>query len=674
MATYLDDIDEGDAEFPGPVGDLDDILPMSAQGPAELGGSEVPAGEESVPVFTVGDDESASDDKPLLEVQGFYVASGPGIFDGAQRDNEEPRESHFVDVQDYSTGQIKRVWGVALGEVMSGATAQFDLKPGSRVHLIQQGKRPMTVDYVDGDNVMQIRQTFANGWVCLPDRGPLPSHLAHLMAGVNVDATLDRLALRYDMGMDDERLPAWKQEMKRIVATYGDDPEMVRSWLNRQLSLTSDEERSLVEKAVTLAGFGEDDLARRASEINMRLSALPNMSAEARYDYLMAAAKPHLVEANRERESHLAREIVRSIEQIAEMATPEQGPDSAERKAMRSALAQCVDGLTVQQQMDYLNQRRDQVVRSLAAQMTSGVEFEEGPKLPRVFRDRPIDATGLTSEEYQQLLQERLDLATTQAEKDAILKQEIEHQKAFREAAQLEFEQLDALYQRFARERDVDAMAYMVGVMVRSLGDIVGSKVLPQVKTVFESLGGLGAWRRNGCEVGLQDLRDSLSLAKQTSTYQGFVNDPQVRAASAGSTPDEMVAKHPNFARTDVVQEHLQAQFDAPAPSGKKKKVEHGLWANVMSSAHTLADRISHMSPEHLIKRGALDSEWVKGMQAGLTEFGADLKKTLMAEELKAQLQEMLASIVSMIKMMMEAARELIQGKATAPALSAVER
>lgn len=655
MATYLQGLDESDNEFPGPMSDLDEALPAAES--EDLSG-------EGVPLFTV-DAEEADEGKPLLDVQGFYVASGPGIYDGAQRDNEEPRESYFVDVQDYSTGQIRRVWGVALGDVMSRAAAQYDLKPGSRVHLIQKGKREMVSSVVVStgeEREMLNRKTYANDWVCMPDRGPLPSHLAHLMAGINVDAMLDRLALRFDMGLGHEKLPAWKQEMKRLVSNLGDDPQAVKSWMLRQLSLKEEEERSLVEKAVTLAGFGEDDPARRAGEISMRLSALPNMSVEARYDYLMAAAKPHLVEANRAREEHLAREIVTAIERVAEMATPDHGPDSPERKAMHSALVQSVDGLTLQQQMDYLNQRRDQVVRALAAKLTSGAEFEEGRTLPRVHLDRPIDAKGLTSEEYQLLLQERLDLATNPADKQRILKEEIEHQKALREAAEYEFRQLDEMYQRFVQEREVDAMAYMVGKMVRALGDIVGTNVMPSVRTMFESLGGLGAWRRTGCEVGLQDLRSSLDLAKQTSTYQSFINDPQVRAACGGQDVEEVLATQPDFTRTDVVQDHLKAQADAPAPSpAAKKKTVKGIWANVVGSAHTLADRVSHMSPEHLIKEGALNSEWVKTMQAGLTDFGAELKKTLMAEELKMQLQEMIASIVSTLQVMLEAARGLIK-------------
>ncbi|SFF31601.1 hypothetical protein [Paracidovorax wautersii] len=663
MADYSD-LDESENGFPPDSESLDSVLPPLQPGVGTDGpvGVAAPAGE--LPDFAPAE-ESIDDGKPLLEVRGFYVSSGPGIYDGAQREREEPRESFFVDVQSYETGAIQRVWGVALAEAMGAATAQHDIKPGARLHLMQQDKRKIVKDEIV-NNTMQFRETFANGWVCIPDRGPLPSHLAHLMAGINVDAKLDRLALRHDMAADDERLPAWKQQQKRMLAAFGEDPQTVESWLARQFSLPATEERQLVEKAVSLEGYGPADEDRKNREIEHRMSALANMSAQARYDYLMETAKPHLIEKNRELESRLAREVVSSIEQVTEMATPNVDAEAPERKAMRSGLVQSIEGLTLQQQLDYLAARREKVIANLAADLVTGEEFDHVRRLPRVSRTKPIDATGLSAEEYQQLLQERLDLAENAKEREEIIKQEAEHQKAFREGLDREFQQIDQLYQRFAAERDVDAAAFLLSIMVRSLSDIVGSRLMPKVKTTFEALGGLGAWRRAGCEAGLRDLTDTLHAAKQSGTYQAFVNDSVVVAASGDRTPDELVGSHADFVRTDAVQGHLAAQEAAIAPALTKRAPAHGLWANTMGALHSLSDRVSHLSPEHLIKGGALDSDWLTTMRSGIDAFGAELKNTLMSEQLKAQMQEMLASILAAIRVMLDLARELLTGKGPA--------
>lgn len=660
-ANSLNNLDGMDEEFPPDMTRLDDVLPpvVTATPLAETADVEF---DPATVDFVVTEEDGP---KELLDVRGFLVSAGAGIYDGAQRDGEEPRDSYFVDVQDYESGAIHRVWGVVLGEVMSQSTAQYDLQPGSRVHLIQQGKREVFTNSVV-NNELKVRRTNANAWVCMPDRGPLPSQLAHLMAGINVDQTLDRIALRHDMGLDDPRLPGWKLEQKRILSAFGDDPQTIKGWLNRQLSLSAAEERKLVATAVELQGYTDADPDRRQHEIDSRMEAIREMSADVRYDFLMEAAKPHLMESNRNREEGLRTEVVQAIEQVAVMATAEEHPDSPRRKAMRSALVQSLEGLSLTQQFDHLALRREQVLQGHFAAARS---LDEAVA-PRVSKQNVIDVRGLTSEEYQLLLEERLELADTKEERAEMLAAEIAARKLESGAAQSEFEAIDHLYQRFSRERDLDALAFVAGETVLALGRLVCKQVLPRVATTFESLGGLGSWRKRGCVDGLDKLRDSLAQAKQQPVYKAFENDSAVVAACAGDTPAQMMAKHPDFARTDVVMGHLDAQAGAQAPRpveggrSKAKPETKGLWAGVTGAMTDLSDRVSHMSPQNLIKGGKLDAQWMQTMQNGLQEFGQDLKETLMPEKLRAQLQEMIASIMAMIRAMLEMAKALVVGKA----------
>lgn len=99
------------------------------------------------------------------------LARGLAFIDGSVRDGEEPGELLYVDLVDYETGETKRAWGVILGDVMRKAISAYNLEPGSRIHLKQQGKRQVIIDEVNSRNEMQIRQTYANGWTCLQDRG-----------------------------------------------------------------------------------------------------------------------------------------------------------------------------------------------------------------------------------------------------------------------------------------------------------------------------------------------------------------------------------------------------------------------------------------------------------------------------------------------------------------------
>lgn len=660
MATSsLSGFGDADDEFPSDMGDLDAVLPLQVT--AAQAAALEPGGE---PDFDPADLAMEVEELPkeLLDVRGFFVASGAGIYDGATRDNEEPRDSFFVDVQDYETGEIKRVWGVVLGEVMSQATAQYELQPGSRVHLLQQGKREVFTDsVVNGE--MKVRRTYANAWVCMPDRGPLPSQLAHLMSGINVDQTLERIALRHDMGLDDPRMPGWKAEQKRILRAFGDDPQTIKGWLGRQLVLSADEERKLVTAAVELRGYTEADPERRQHEIESRLSAIREMEADARYDFLMEGAKPHLLEANRSKEEGLRAEVVQAIEQVAVMATATEHPDSPRRKAMRSAIVQSLEGLSLTQQMDYIAQRREKVLQGLSAALN---QANDEPA-PRVRKDQLINVKGLSSEEYQLLLEERIKLGETKEEQQAILASEIEARKAESEATGEEFAAIDYMYQRFSRERDPDALAFIVGETLQALGRFVCKEVMPRVSTTFESLGGLGAWRKRGCVAGLDDLKGAMERAKQSSVYQAFENDPAVVAACAGSPPGEVLAKHPDLARSEVVMGHLDAQGSASAPTSAAAKSglqKTGLWAGVSASMTELSDRVSRMSPENLLKGGKLDAEWMQTMQQGLQEFGKDLKETLMPEQLRAQLEAMIAAVMSMIRAMADLAKELVAGKA----------
>ena len=667
MATNsLSSFDGMSEEFPPELTDLDDVLPRPITPPAREMPGDVPDLNPDDPAlnFVVTEESTPKD---LLEVRGFFVGWGSGIYDGATRDGEEPRDSYFVDVQGYETGSIHRVWGVVLDEVMSQATAQYDLQPGSRVHLIQQGKREIiTPSIVNGS--MVNRSTYANAWVCMPDRGPLPSQLAHLMSGINVDQTLDRIALRHDMGLDDPRLPGWKQEQKRILLAFADDPQTIKGWLGRQLALSAEEERKLVTTAVELRGYTDADPERRQHEIDSRLAAIREMSSDVRYDFLMEGAKPHLMESNRAKEEGLRVEVVEAIEQVAVMATPTEHPDSPRRKAMRSALVQSLEGLTLTQQFDHIAQRREQVLQGHFAAV-SDIAVEPAA---RVSKTALIDARGLTSEEYQLLLQERLELADTKEEKAAMLAEEIAARKLDSDKAAREFEAIDHLYQRFSRERDVDVLGYIAGETVMALGRLVCTHVLPKVATTFESLGGLGEWRKRGCTSGLDQLRGSLAQAKQSSVYKAFENDPAVVAACAGVSPGEVLSKHPDFGRTDVAMGHLDAQDGAPSPgaaqSSNARPAKKGLWAGVTGSMTELSDKVSHMSPQNLLKGGKLDSEWVRSMQTGLQDFGQDIKETLMPEKLRAQLQEMIASIMSMLQSMLELAKGLVKGLAAAKA------
>lgn len=668
MATSsLSGFGDADDEFPPDMGDLDAVLPMT---PAA---AQIPAVEqEKEPEFDPSDLTMEVEELPkeLLDVRGFFVASGAGIYDGATRDNEEPRDSFYVDVQDYETGAIKRVWGVVLGEVMSQATAQYELQPGSRVHLLQQGKREVFTDsVVNGE--MKVRRTYANAWVCMPDRGPLPSQLAHLMSGINVDQTLERIALRHDMGLDDPRMPGWKAEQKRILRAFGDDPQTIKGWLGRQLVLSAEEERKLVTAAVELRGYTEADPERRQHEIESRLAAIREMEADARYDFLMEGAKPHLIEANRSKEEGLRADVVQAIEQVAVMATATDHPDSPRRKAMRSSIVQSLEGLSLTQQMDYIAQRREKVLQGLSAALD---QVDDAPA-PRVRKDQVINAQGLSSEEYQLLLEERIKLGDNKEEQQAILASEIEARKAESHASGEEFAAIDYMYQRFSRERDPDALAFIVGETLQALGRFACKEVMPRIATTFESLGGLGAWRKRGCVAGLDDLQGALAKAKQSPVYQAFENDPAVVAACAGTPPGEVLAKHPDLARSEVVMGHLDAQGSASAPSSATAKSglqKTGLWSGVSASMTELSDRVSRMSPENLLKGGKLDTEWMQTMQKGLQDFGKDLKETLMPEQLRAQLEVMIAAVISMIRAMADLAKQLVAGKAPkAPAAAA---
>lgn len=651
-------LESGDDEFLDQYNDLTGILPLETDPLSPMG-----AGQVAQDVVYEMPEESPAPALGLLDLRGFYVSSGRGIYEGALRDGEEARDSFFVDVQDYDTGEIRRTWGVMLAEVMSGAIAQFDLQPGSRIHLIQQGKQETVVSGVDAENTMVYRTVRGNGWACLPDRGPLPSHLASLMAGVNVDQMLDRIALRHDMAMDDERLGAWKGEQKRILSRFDSDPQTVKSWLARQLALTAAEESDLVSKAVELLGYSDDDPGRKKLEIESRMQAIKLMSPDARYDFLMHSAKPHLVEANKALEASLSAEIAEGVEQLAAMATAPAASDSPEAKAMRSSLAQSLEGLTVLQQRDYLASRREQVVAARAAALAA-VDARSEETGPRVSRTEVIDAYGMSAEEYQLLLQERFSLADSDEERAQMLKQEIEARKDVMDRTRKEYEQIEKLNQHFAGQRDVDATSYMLGRAASALAHLVCDHVMPRVNTMFESLGGVGAWRRNDVELQFDNLRSQFAAAREAPEYQAFLHDPAIVAASVGSTPGQMVADHPDFSRTEVVVGHLKAQDGAPAPAGKKPAMYKGLWSNVIGAAHDFKDRLAQMEPEHLLKGGKVDSEWVKRMQQGIDQFRKDIKQTLMPEELMAQLQEMLASALASLRIMLDLVKSLVKPKA----------
>lgn len=603
---------------------------------------------------------AAVTDKELLDVRGFFVSSGEGIYDGARRDGEEPGESYFVDVQDYETGMIRRVWGVALRDVMARAKSTLDLQPGSRVHLSQRGKREMIFDSVNAKQEMEIRKSFANDWTCTSDRGPLPSQLAHLMAGVNVDALLDRLALRHGMSMDDQRLPTWKQSQMRLVQAFGDDPETIKGWFASQMGFSSDEERALVAQALALEGYGAADAAGLERETESRLKALRSMEPSARFDYLVETARPHLLAVNKEREQKLSRDVVESIDKFCVMALPKAEPDSAERRAMRSGIVQCIEGLTPSQQADYLSQRCNSLLQQLALPVAADdlAIADDG-----VSKHVVIDATKLSKDEYQSMLEKRLALATTPAEREAMVGEEIAARAADSKEAEERLKPISDFYQKIVSDRDVDMTAHLAGRIVSMLADAVVQNVMPSVKTLFQRLGGVAGWRRQGCMDGLDDLKAVFAETKETPVYQAFLNDPQVRDACGDVDPGALLAQHPEMARTDALQRHIHAQELAESPPRKAASPEKGLWAKAMDSAHTLSDRISHLAPEHLLKDGKVDLDWVNKMQKGLGDFAAGLQETLMPEKVMKQLQEMLANMMQTIKMLMEMARSLFAGK-----------
>lgn len=640
--------------------------------PPELGDDNGFAGEatfeavmdESVPFRESGALQTPDTHKSEFEIKGFFVSSGPGIYDGGGRLGNEPRDNYFVDLQDYETGDIRRVWGVALRNVIEMASKAYSLQPGSRIQLVQQGTLSEVSNAVDSDtSVMRFEEKVVNAWACHPDRGPLPSHLAHMMAGINVDKALERIALRYDIGLDDPQLPAWKAERKAILRAIGDDPQEVRSWLSNEARLSADEETKLVERAVELAGYGLGNPQRRQQEIETRMNSLALMHAEQRFDYLMSSAKPHLVNSNTATEERLSAEVAKSIEQVAAMAVPAAETDSNERSALLSALKQSVDGLTLQQQLDYLQDRRERLVKDLTAALGNNeLESAENRFGRQINRFEAIDSAGLSQEEYQLLLEERLKLAETPQEKGEMLKQEAEARKAAQEIAEAEFERIDALYQRFSRERDVDVLAYLASQMVAKLSTAISEKAMPAVKSIFEALGGVGAWRRAGCEDGLKDMLGSFNAAKESPTYRAFLNDPLVQEACGVEDVSDALAGNRDLARTDVLQRHVAAQDRAASPPLSSGGIAQpsGLWKNAIGAAQRFASKVNQMSPEHLIKNGSIDNDWLGRMQSGIDEFSEQVKKTLMADRVREQFLEILASVLASIRTMLEMARELI--------------
>ena len=646
---------------------VDDATPLVPAAPAAAAPIDPVAAalHDATVVVNPVEEASAVERKPLLEIRGFYITGGEGIYDGATREGEEPRENYFVDVQDYESGEIKRVWGVALRDVIADAQRNINLQPGSRVHLIQQGKREVISDRINERNEMEVTRSHANAWICAADRGPLPSQLAHLMAGINVDQMLDRIALRHDMGLDDGRLPAWKQEQLRLLKAIGDDPATIKGWLARQTSLSAEEERRLIERGVELDGYGDADPARKQHEIDSRLAALREMHGDNRYNYLMETAKPHLIETNRNRDAKIRSDVGAAIDQYVSMALPDAKPDAPESKAIRSAMAQSVDGLTLTQQLDYVARRREMLLENLTAKMTAAKDA------PAAELDRfaVIDATKLSTEEYQQRLEEKLALAKTPQERVRMVEDEVKARKLDTKNATELLKPVEELYQYIAGSRDVDMTAYYlsraIGYLVRSIAT-AGAKLMPSNDGFFKELGGVGAWRRKGCESGLADLQQALADAKAAPVYQAFEKDPQVLAACAGREPAALLATDPDFGRSDVAMEHLDAQENAPAPAPRSRPSIKGLWAGVHDAAHAMAERVSHLKPEHLIKRdGKVDEAWLASMQKGLGDFGKQIKETLMPEKIREQIQEMMASILNTIRMLMDMAKGVLVQRTT---------
>ncbi len=516
-----------------------------------------------------------------------------------------------------------------------------------------------TLEVINDNKEMVIRKSYANDWTCMADRGALPSQLAHLMAGVNVDALLDRLALRHGMSGDDPRMDAWKESQTRIVKAFGDDPATVKAWSAKQMVFSAEEERALIGQALALEGYGADDEARMQGELDHRLSSLRSMDTQARFDYLIQTAKPHLLEANRLRAEQLSRDVADAIDGFVVMALPRAEPDSAERKAMRSSIVQSIEGLTPTQQTDYLAHRRATLLQQLAVSRESEQESQE----TALDKNAVIDATKLTRDAYQELLERKLALASTPQERAAMLEIEMEARRLDTKDAEERLAPVSAFYQKVMSGGEVNMTAFLAGRIAGMLSDSVCDSLIPHVKTLFQNLGGVGAWRRKGCEDGLAELQSALAETKATAVYKAFEDDPRVRAACGGRDPGAVLAEHPEMARTEVAMAHVQAQQSAESPRGNVLSPEKGLWAKAVDAAHSLSDRISHLSPEHLVKNGVVDSQWVEKMQKGLGEFAANLKATLMPEKLMEQLQEMLATMLQTIRLMVDMARDMFAGK-----------
>ena len=156
----------------------------------------------------------------------------------------------------------------------------------------------------------------------------------------------------------------------------------------------------------------------------------------------------------------------------------------------------------------------------------------------------------------------------------------------------------------------------------------------------------------------LDGLNEALASAKATDVYQAFVNDPEVRLACGDRAVEEVLRESPELDHTEVALMHLEAQEKAEPPAEQGKPLIAGVWGNVVGAANRMADRISHLSPDHLLKRdGSVDDTWVKTMQQGLAGFTDQMKQTLMPEKVRERLQELIASITNAIKMLLDLLR-----------------
>lgn len=607
------------------------------------------------------------DDQEAADIRGFFVAEGEGQNPYAEVGGE-PLASYFVDVQDYETGALQRVWGAALGEVMSAARAELQLQPGSRVHLAQRGKREMVFSSVDGENAMVNRVDLAKDWTCIADRAPLPSQIAPLIAGLNVDAMLDRLALRHDMALDDPQLPVWKKGQMRIIQAFGDDPQTIKSFFEKNSVFSSEEERALIAQALALEGLNPNDQIQFKRESEARLSALRSMAPTARFDYLIETAKPHLLHANKEKAAQLSHEVVDAIDSLTAMALPSEAHDSAPRKAMRSALSQSVDGLTLPQQLDFLTRRRALVLtQRLSAPLANDAE----PSLEELARHALIDASEMSRDEYIEALNLKLETALSNEDRTAMLRGEVEARQQLSAAAEARLKPVSDLSDYLQSGSDASVTAYAIGRVVSGLADTLANGEFPRVKSLFERLGGIGGWRKQGCEDDLLAMTNALSAAKQAPVYQAFENDPKVRIACAGRDIGKVLAGHPEMAHTEAVLPHLHAQDSAEHSVSTPLTPVKGLWSKTMKSAHALSDRISHLSPEHLMKSGKLDTAWAERMQKGLAGFADQLHQTLMPEKIKKQFQDMLASMLLSIQTMLQVCRDLFSKPSRASAVEA---